>query len=187
MSSPLRFAYADPPYMGQASKHYRDHPDFAGEVDHAELLARLVDQFPDGWALSCSVPSLQYLLTLCPPDVRVCAWVKPFVRFKKGVPRAYAWEPVIVHGGRKLTADNPTVLDWVSAPITMRRGVVGAKPEAFCRWLFAFLGARPGDEMVDLFPGSGAVSEAWAAWSRQPELKAATSVRQSELEAITGE
>lgn len=37
---PLRFAYADPPYPGLA-RYYRDHPDYAGEVDHGELLSRL--------------------------------------------------------------------------------------------------------------------------------------------------
>jgi hypothetical protein len=26
-------AYADPPYPGQSHRHYRDHPDYAGEVD----------------------------------------------------------------------------------------------------------------------------------------------------------
>lgn len=32
----MRIAYADPPYPGQ-SKLYRNHPDYAGEVDHAAL------------------------------------------------------------------------------------------------------------------------------------------------------
>lgn len=39
----MRFAYADPPYPGQAAKHYRDHPDYAGEVDHAAPIASLGD------------------------------------------------------------------------------------------------------------------------------------------------
>lgn len=34
-------AYADPPYPGQAKRHYADHPDYAGEVDHGELMMRL--------------------------------------------------------------------------------------------------------------------------------------------------
>jgi hypothetical protein len=33
---PLRLAYADPPYPGKA-RLYQDHPDYGGEVDHAEL------------------------------------------------------------------------------------------------------------------------------------------------------
>ena len=35
----MRFAYADPPYIGRAY-YYKNHPDFAGEVDHAELVTR---------------------------------------------------------------------------------------------------------------------------------------------------
>lgn len=39
--------------------------------------------------------------------------------------------------------------------------VVGAKPAAFIRWVFDLLGALPGDEFVDVFPGSGGVGRAW--------------------------
>jgi hypothetical protein len=163
----MRFAYADPPYIGQASKHYADHSDYAGEVDHGELIQRLVDEFSDGWALSLSSPTLQMILALCPADVRVMAWVKTFAAFKVNVNPAYAWEPVIVRGGRKRARESLTVRDWVAAPITLRRGTHGAKPDPFCYWLFEVLGAHPTDELVDLFPGSGAVTRAWAGWRRQ--------------------
>lgn len=33
-----RIGYADPPYPGQSAKHYADHADYAGEVDHRQLL-----------------------------------------------------------------------------------------------------------------------------------------------------
>jgi len=46
----VRVAYADPPYPGCAHL-YKDHPDYAGEVDHAELIDRMEREFPDGWAL----------------------------------------------------------------------------------------------------------------------------------------
>ena len=45
----MRIGYADPPYIGCAHL-YKDHPDYAGEVDHAELIARLERDF-DGWVL----------------------------------------------------------------------------------------------------------------------------------------
>jgi hypothetical protein len=45
--------------------------------------------------------------------------------------------------------------------------VIGAKPAAVCRWIFTLLGAAPGDTLDDLFPGSGAVSRAWAAYTGQ--------------------
>jgi hypothetical protein len=93
MSDRLVMAYADPPYPGQAFKHYGNHPDYAGEVDHAALLEQLEDDYPDGWALSTSSPALRDVLPLCPADVRVMAWVKPFAAFKKNVRVAYAWEP----------------------------------------------------------------------------------------------
>ena len=34
----MRFAYADTPYVGQASRHYKQQSDYAGEVDHAALM-----------------------------------------------------------------------------------------------------------------------------------------------------
>jgi hypothetical protein len=169
----LRFAYADPPYVGQARKHYGDQPSYAGEVDHGELIARLVAGYPDGWALSCSSPSLQQLLALCPSDVRVMAWVKPFCAFKVNVNPAYAWEPVLVWGGRKRSRKQPTVRDWVSAEVTLKRGVPGAKPDAFAYWLFEVLGMQPGDLLDDLYPGTGAVTRAWYHWQSRMELRTA--------------
>jgi len=151
----VRVAYADPPYVGCANLYPEKR-----EVDHAELITRLVDEFPDGWALSCHTPSLRELLPMCPDDVRVAAWVKPFAVFKPNVNPAYAWEPVIWRGGRrKRERTEGTVRDWVSANVTLRRGLVGAKPDGFCRWLFDLLGVQPGDEFIDLFPGTGVVSQ----------------------------
>lgn len=156
----MRFAYADPPYIGQAKRHYGDDPRCA-EVDHGELIERLNGY--DAWALSLSSPSLKQIIALCPDDVRVMAWVKPFAVFRPNVNPAYAWEPVIVRGGRRRERAEATVRDWVMANITLRRGTHGAKPAAFCRWLFDVLGMEPGDEFNDLFPGSGAVTRAWEA------------------------
>jgi len=58
----------------------------------------------------------------------------------------------------------------------MQRGVVGAKPRDFCRWVFALLNAQPGDIFSDLFPGSGAVSAAWAEWTSEGEEPAADDI-----------
>lgn len=177
MSAPLKVAYADPPYIGQSAKHYRDHPDYAGEVDHCALIAKLVADYPDGWALSCSAPSLRTLLPLCPEDVRVGAWVKPFHALKRGVRPSYGWEPVLFRGGRNPpTHKHPpppkggkatTPRDFVSENITLRRGLVGVKPERVCHWIFAMLGLLPGDRVDDLFPGSGAVTSAWLTYQER--------------------
>ena len=161
-------AYADPVYLGQHARY--DHPRskfLATLPGHKHLIARLVDEFPDGWALSLHTPSLRRILPLCPPDARVAAWVKPFCVFKVGVNPAYAWEPVIWRGGRKRGRQEATVRDWVSANVTLRRGTVGAKPPEFCRWLFELLGLGPADTLVDLYPGSRAVTRAWKLFQRE--------------------
>jgi hypothetical protein len=95
---------------------------------------------------------------MCPSDVRVSAWVKPFAIFKPNVGVAYAWEPIIWRGGRRIPRTQPTVRDWVSANIALKRGLTGAKPHDFCCWLFSILNIEDGDEFVDLFPGTNAVT-----------------------------
>lgn len=164
----IRFAYADPPYVGQARKHYKADPNCA-EVDHGELIERLNGY--DAWALSLSSPSLKQILPLCPADVRVMAWVKPFCAFKVNVNPAYAWEPVIVRGGRRRTRQQPTIRDWISQVITLKKGLVGVKPKAFCFWLFEVINLRPYDQFSDLYPGSGAVTQAWEDYKNQSALK----------------
>jgi hypothetical protein len=100
-------------------------------------------------------------------DYRIGAWVKPFASFKPNVNPAYAWEPVLFRPARGYDRADLTLRDWVSEVITLQRGMVGAKPETFCLWLFAILGAKPEDDFIDLFPGSGAVSDAWYKFSHQ--------------------
>jgi hypothetical protein len=48
-----------------------------------------------------------------------------------------------------------TPKDFHIAPITLKKGLVGAKPESVCRWILDLLNVQPGDEVVDLFPGTG--------------------------------
>lgn len=169
----MRFAYADPPYLGLAAKFYgRMHPE-AAEYDkpetHQALIDRLCAEF-DGWALSLHSPSLRTILPMCPPDVRVMAWCKPFAAYKPGVNPAYAWEPVIVRGGRKIGRQHTTVSDFCMVSITLRRGFQGAKPDQMIWWLLAALNVKRDDEFSDLFPGSGAVGRAWDRWRAQARL-----------------
>jgi hypothetical protein len=169
--TPLKIGYADPPYPGQSAKHYADHPDYAGEVDHKDLIACLQANY-HGWVLHTSSTTLQHVLALCPNDVRVMAWVKPFAAFKRNVSVAYAWEPVIVSAARKPVVSKRMVYrDWVSESITLKRDLTGAKPEAVCRWAFEVVGAHPDDELDDIFPGSGAVTRAWDAWRSELRLE----------------
>jgi hypothetical protein len=94
----LRLAYADPPYPGLSRRYYGKHPDFAGEVDHAELIKQL-SSF-DGWALSTSARALQDVLALCPSGSRVAVWVRGERPTRSAGP-LNAWEPVIYWGGRR--------------------------------------------------------------------------------------
>jgi hypothetical protein len=162
----MRFAYADPPYLGKCGKFYsHNHPDGRCWDDigtHELLIGRLTGEYPDGWALSANSGDLRWLLPLCPDDARVAAWVKTFCIFKKGVRPAYAWEPVIFCGGRNKNHPPPvkggeqtTPKDFIAEPVTLRRGLTGAKPARFCDWVLDLLNYQPGDSIDDLFPGTG--------------------------------
>jgi hypothetical protein len=158
--------YADPPYVGCAHL-YKDHADFAGEVDMAALIKKLEADF-DGWVLHASAtPTSMAILSplVATTNARWMAWVKGFAAFKKNVSVAYAWEPVIVKAARKPVVSKRLVMrDWIQESITLKRGLTGAKPEAVCHWAFEMVGARPDDDLQDLFVGSGAVSRAWKSW-----------------------
>lgn len=169
--APLRAAYADPPYLGLAQEFYGHlHPEAAKYDDpetHRRLIQRLSDEY-DCWAMSLQSNALHTILPMCPADVRVMAWTKGFASFKPGVKTAqYAWEPVIVRGGRPRAERLHCVRDWIQESMTMKRALRGAKPERFCFWMFEVLNLKPEDEFHDLFPGSGAVGEAWQKWRQR--------------------
>jgi hypothetical protein len=167
----MRFAYADPPYLGCGKLYAEHHPDaliWDDPETHRALIGRLAADYPDGWALSLSSTTLHTLLPMCPPGVRIAAWVKPFAAYKANVRNAYTWEPVILSGGRVSSKDGaPVTRDHLAEPITLRRGLTGAKPERFCRWVLAMLGLVPGDQLDDLFPGTGVMGRVVAEFDNQ--------------------
>lgn len=169
-----RMAYADPPYPGQSKRLYGDHPDYAGEVDHHELICDLLARYPDGWALSTSVQALPAVLRHCPDRVLVCCWLKRATSPPMGNNRMYSWEPVILCDTPNPTSPTRLHCEANADQYTFRAKregyVVGAKPQGFSFWLFDAMGLRPTDEFVDVFPGSGAVTEAWRAWRAQERL-----------------
>ena len=169
--SDMKVGYADPPYPGCASL-YRDHPDYAGEVDHEALIQTLEREY-DGWVLHTHVPGLRLMERngWLPEHVRICSWVKSFAAFKRNVSVAYAWEPVIIKACRKPVVSKRTIYrdfvetaDAVKCPITLKRGLTGAKPESVCHWAFELAGLTLDDELHDIFPGTGAVTQAWESW-----------------------
>jgi hypothetical protein len=169
----MKFAFADPPYLGCGKLYVAHHPDALDWDDperHRRLITQLCDEYPDGWVMSLSSPSFEIIKPMCPKDSRWGPWVKPFCSFKPNVNPAYAFEPVIWRGGRKFTREEDTVRDWVSANITLKRGLTGAKPRDFCRWVISLMNARAGDQFDDLFPGTGAFKAAWDDWSGADQI-----------------
>lgn len=166
----MRFAYADPPYLGCCGLYGHRHEAPYGCWDDPDTHLLLRDMLAvhdyDGYAVSLSSPSLATILpmhgTMALGPARVAAWVKPFAVFKPNVNPAYAWEPVIFCGGRRGDRERPTVRDWHSSNITLKKGLTGAKNPEFCRWILDLLGYEEGDEMVDLFPGTGVMARVLA-------------------------
>lgn len=180
----MRLAIADPPYpprnsvggrKNRASRWYGDgqrsvtdspadhHPDAAEWDDparHRRLLEQLVDEY-DGWAIATSPDGLEAYMPL-PLGVRIMAWVKG--NAQPGSHRLRSmWEPVII--AIPPTRINARVLGQIPDVLTAgipRSGFIGSKPEPWTRWVLEALGYEPGDEVVDLFPGSGAVSSVLA-------------------------
>lgn len=180
LGRPRRLAYADPPYPGLSSRYYGEHPDYAGEVDHAALVERLLTF--DAFALSTSAEALPRILRLLPDDVRVAAWVRGGrPNHAASRPRS-SWEPVIYGGMLRVPSRSPgrhdasrSPADATARPLdslvyhakartTDPGRVIGAKPAPFARWIFELLAAQPYDDLADLFPGSGGISRAWEAY-----------------------
>lgn len=177
----MRFAYADPPYLGRGDFYRAHHPEALAWDDpetHRCLIEHLQTEYPDGWALSLAGDTLRTILPMCPPKARVGTWITDRPRFagnKNPVKRHC--EPLIWCGGRGFEtgtrAADFIITKQVPRPAgesrnqmkreDVRKGDVflGRKPREFSRWMFMLLGAQRGDTLDDLFPGSGAVTAAW--------------------------
>lgn len=163
----MRLVYADPPYLGCCRRYDHFHNDggpmpwdglcWDDRATHWALIRHLQSEY-DGFAYSltsASLPLLLPLFDLCELP-RTAAWVKPFAAFKRNVRIAYTWEPVLFRPARDRSADGaPVGRDHLSESITLKRGLTGAKPDAFGRWVLDLLGYVEGDEVTDLFPGTG--------------------------------
>jgi hypothetical protein len=178
----MKLCIADPPYLGRAERWYgvsgcgEGHG--LGKADehleaylwdlpetHIQLVTDLEKNY-DGYAIALTVHSLSTYLSVIDTDsrngIRVMAWVKP-IAVPSGNRIATTWEPVIVkvpkerrgHGKGKTMKDN-----LIANPI--QNGFIGAKPEAWTEWVLNAMGYQDGDEIVDLFNGSGAVKDAIA-------------------------
>jgi hypothetical protein len=167
----MRFAYADPPYLGccKLYNHYHGEGTDApwdglcwdAVSTHAALIEHLAENY-DGWAYSMTSGSLRHILPAAAGiDYRIASWVKPFAAFKRNVRIAYTWEPVLFSPGRDRSCDGaPVGRDHIAESITLRRGFTGAKPDRVNRWILDILGfIDTEDTIVDLFPGAGGMSK----------------------------
>ena len=152
----MRLAYADPPYFGQCRQYEHFHPNGKCWDDlstHRELFEALATF--DGWVCSLTSTTLADLLPLA-PGARIGSWVKPFAAFKANVRIAYTWAPVLFVPGRDSSKDGaPVGRDHLAEPITMQKGLTGAKSKRFCRWVLDLMGYIEGDTVIDFYPGTG--------------------------------
>src|SRR5262245_49756468 len=98
----------------------------------ATLVVSLILDYPDGWALSCPSDLLATLLPVCPPTIRVMAWVKPGAVQSRSNP-ARAWEPLVVFRGRPREEGDDLQRDWLSVPNTR---TARSRPDEFFYWVF---------------------------------------------------
>jgi hypothetical protein len=101
---------------------------------------------------------------VCPDvDVRLGSWYRYGRPTRARRPRP-SWEAVLYVTARDapwLDAGEDGLVYGVAPRTTDPRRVIGAKPPPFAYWMFGLLGALPGDDFHDLFPGSGGISRAW--------------------------
>lgn len=171
----MRLAIADPPYLGRANRWYgtgRGHGAGRGRPDshpsaqdwdlldtHLDLLARLEHDY-DGWAYAGAPDSLPAIAHAIPAQAQVLVWHRGNAIPNGGRIRT-TWEYVIarIPNGRTSRDSGLAVDDHLTAGIENRQRFVGAKPAAWTRWVLAVLGHTPGvDVVVDIFPGSGAIT-----------------------------
>lgn len=180
----MKLAIADPPYpafngsggyKSRANRWYGDgqrsstdrpadsHPD-ASEWDnpnrHRELLDYLLSNF-DGFAIATSTDGIAAYGPL-PKSMRIMAWVKP--NAQPGAHRLLSnWEPVLLFPpvGRRSNRGGVGAISDVLRAAAPRTGFTGAKPPEWTRWVLEAMTYNPAtDEVVDMFPGSGAVGDA---------------------------
>jgi hypothetical protein len=159
----MKFAYADPPYFKMGKKLYGTHHNEAhlwdNKQQHTDLVKQLQNNYPDGWALSCNPANLNWLLPHCPDDIRIGTWCKTWHQIRP-TSTQFAWEAVLWRTVKK-DPKRQMVRDWITGPATKQKGLPGAKPNYFNRWVLDLLMFNPEeDNLTDIFPGTNGM--AWA-------------------------
>ena len=176
----MKFAIADPPYLGSAHRWYGvngrakgrglgradEHPEaylWDQEEKHIELAKKLLNEF-DGFAIALTSHSLSTYLSIIQTGrtngIKVMSWIKP-ASLPGGNRITQSWEPVIVKvpKERKGRGTGKQMNDYLIKP-SPRNKFAGSKPIEWTHWVLDAMGVRFDDEIVDLFNGSGLVKEA---------------------------
>lgn len=153
--------YGDGPRAASDSPVADFHAD-AGAWDdlseHRRLIERLVDEF-DGFAIATTQDGLDAYRPM-PIGAHTGVWYRP-TALPGGSRIMNRWEPVIFFVPEERRGRGGLQVSDVLVANAPRVGFVGAKPPEWTRWVLDMLGYDAGvDELVDLFPGSGAVSAA---------------------------
>lgn len=165
----MKFAYADPPYYQLGKKLYEVHHPQANIWDdkqtHIDLITRLTNEYPDGWALSCNPRDLTWILPHCPEDIRVGSWCKTWHQIRP-TSTQFSWEAVLWRTIKK-DPKRPMIRDWIIGAATKQKGLPGAKPHYFNRWILDLLVYDHNeDSLDDIFPGTNGM----AAATSEPKL-----------------
>lgn len=178
----MKLAIADPPYppfigsggrknrasrwygSGQRSKKDKpaDSHERAGDWDnpetHRRLLLHLLESF-DGFVIATSLDGIKAYGDL-PPEMKICIWQRP--NANPGAHRVRTTcEAVLLYppaGRRSNRGGVGMVPDFLSAPVP-RGGFTGKKPSEWVDWVLALMTWQEGDEVQDLFAGSGSVTD----------------------------
>lgn len=178
----MHLAIADPPYppfigaggrknrasrwYGSGQRSQKDHPaDFHPDAHlwddpahHRALLESLMMVY-DGWAIATSPDGIHAYDPL-PAACRTLVWVRPNAN-----PGSHhiltTWEAVILYppAGRRSNRNGAGVVRDVLTCNVPRGGFSGTKPPEWTAWVLKAMSYRPGDTVVDLFGGSGAVTD----------------------------
>ena len=177
----MKLAIADPPYLGRAVRWYGkdgcgegygksqadNHPDAALwdiPSTHQKLVEDLIKDY-DGFAIAMSVHSLSTYLQIVETDsrngMRVCVWHKPNA-VTSGNRISNRWEPVLIKvpSNRKGWDSGLARCSDVLIASPPSAGFVGSKPSEWTYWVMDLLGYQEGDQVDDLFQGSGMVTDA---------------------------
>lgn len=149
------------PSNEQPADHHPDAAEWDQPARHRALLEELAASY-DGWAIATTPDGVQHYGPL-PIPCRIMAWVRPTA--PPGNHRlASKWEAVIVYTPEERRgADRVGQFSDVLIANAPGQGFIGAKPAVWTRWVLDAMGYDPDtDELVDVFPGSGAVATAAA-------------------------